>query len=64
VVGRHRLGKRKRFHIPNEIVDVVTAAVRRRQRIPAAGRRAVARLSGHYWQVRLYTPWGWMPTKE
>ena len=64
VIGRHRRGKRTRIHIPREIVAPVTAAVLRRQRITAGNRRAIAMLWGHYWQVRLYAPWRWVPAKE
>ena len=64
VIGRHRRGKRTRIHIPREIVAPVTAAVLRRQRITAGNRRAIAMLWGHYWQVRLYAPWRWIPAKD
>ncbi len=64
VIGRHRRGKRTRIHIPREIVAPVAAAVRRRQRITAGNKRAIAMLWGHYWQVRLYAPWRWIPTEK
>ena len=64
VIGRHRRGKRMRIHIPREIVAPVTAAVRRRQRITAGNRRAIAMLWGFDWQTRLYTPWRWIPAKD
>jgi hypothetical protein len=53
-----------RIHIPREIVAPVDAAVRRRQRIIASNRRAIAMLWGHYWQIRLYAPWRWVPAKD
>src|SRR5262245_54087216 len=64
VIGRHKRGKRTRIHIPREIVGPVAEAVCRRQRITAGNRRAIAMLWGHYWQVRLYTPWRWLPAKD
>ena len=64
VIGRHRRGKRTRIHIPREIVAPVAAAVRRRQRIIASDRRAIAVLWGYHWQLRLYAPWRWVPAKE
>jgi hypothetical protein len=50
--------------VPREAVNAVAAAVRRGQRITAGNKRAIAMLWGHYWQVRLYAPWRWVPAKD
>ena len=64
VLGRHTRGRCQRIYLPREAVEAVATAVRRRQRITAGNKRAIAMLWGHYWQVRLYAPWRWVPAKE
>src|SRR5262245_25568189 len=64
VIGTHKRVRRTRIHIPRQIVDVVIEGVRLRQRVTASQRRAVAMVWGHYWQVRIYTPWRWIPAKD